>query len=230
MSRSSSVYNELRVEKQLCDAVIRVDNTEFHVHKVILCNCSTFFRALFNSRSSPDNQLFEIPNVSAEVMKLIIEFAYTSFVPVTQDNVHELFVTADRFKVTGIIEVCSDFLEEQLTPLNCIDVWRMTDNCYHPEMKNKAFQFLLNHFEEVASTSEDFLLLSAQKLGEIIESDQLIVKTEKIVFEAILRWVNYSTEERREHISLLLSKVSKKRPRSLSSSLSTYTYCKCVLQ
>ncbi|KAK2851197.1 hypothetical protein Q5P01_007473 [Channa striata] len=207
MSSSSSVYNELRLKQQLCDAVIRVDNNEFHVHKVILCNCSTYFRALFNRWSSPDNRLFEIPNVSAEVMKLIIEFAYTDIVPVTHENVQELFVTADRFNVMGIIEACSDFLEKQLTPHNCIGIWRFTDSCSYPEMKNKAFRFLLNHFEEVAATSEEFLLLSAQELGKIIESDQLIVKKEKTVFEAILRWVSGSTEERREHISLLLSKV-----------------------
>ncbi|KAK2897826.1 kelch-like protein 10 isoform X1 [Channa argus] len=207
MSTSSSVYNELRLKKQLCDAVIRVDNAEFHVHKVILCNCSTYFRALFNRWSSPDNRLFEIPNVSPEVMKLIIEFAYTDFVPVTQENVQELFVTADRFNVMGIIEACSDFLEEQLNPHNCIGIWRFTDNCYYPEIKNKAFQFLLNHFEAVATTSEEFLQLSVQELGKIIENDQLSVKKEKTVFEAILRWVTDSTEERREHISLLLSKV-----------------------
>ncbi|KAF3696697.1 Kelch-like protein 10 [Channa argus] len=140
-------------------------------------------------------------------MKLIIEFAYTDFVPVTQENVQELFVTADRFNVMGIIEACSNFLVEQLNPHNCIGIWRFTDNCYYPEMKNKAFQFLLNHFEVVGTTSEEFLQLSAQELGKIIENDQLIVKKEKTVFEAILRWVTNSTEERREHISLLLSKV-----------------------
>ncbi|KAK2897827.1 kelch-like protein 10 [Channa argus] len=206
MSTSSSVYNKLHL-KQFCDAVIKVDNAEFHAHKVILCNCSTYFRALFNRWSNPESRLFEIPNVSPEVMKLIIEFAYTDFVPVTQENVQELFVTADRFNVMGIIEACSDFLEEQLNPHNCIGIWRFTDIYYYPEMKNKAFQFLLNHFEVVATTSEEFLLLSAQELATIIESDQLIVKKEKTVFEAILRWVTNSTEERREHISLLLSKV-----------------------
>ncbi|KAK2851195.1 hypothetical protein Q5P01_007471 [Channa striata] len=207
MSLSSSVYNELCLRKQLCDAVIKVDNAEFHVHKVILCNCSIYFRALFNRWSSPDNRLYEISSVSAAVMKLVIGFAYTNFVPVTHKNVQELFVTADRFNVMGIIEACSDFLEEQLTPHNCIGIWRFTDSYYYPEIKNKAFRFLLNHFEEVATTSEEFLLLSAQELCKIIESDQLIVKKEKTVFEAILRWVSGSTEERREHISLLLSKV-----------------------
>lgn len=44
MSENSSVFNELRLEQQLCDAVIRVDNVEFHAHKVVLCNHSPYFR------------------------------------------------------------------------------------------------------------------------------------------------------------------------------------------
>ncbi|XP_070766812.1 kelch-like protein 10 [Enoplosus armatus] len=141
------------------------------------------------------------------MMKLIIEYAYTGFVPVTQDNIQELFIAADRFDVKGIIQVCSDHLEEQLAPQNCIGIGQFTDVYYHPELKRKAFLFTLNHFEEVAATSEEFLLLSAEELVNIIENDQLNVKKEKTVFEAILRWIAYAPEERREYISLLLSNV-----------------------
>ncbi|XP_071331805.1 kelch-like protein 10 [Trachinotus anak] len=207
MSENGSVYNELRLEQQLCDAVIRVDSVEFHVHKLILCNCSPYFRALFTHWSTPDSRVFEIPNVSPDMMRLIIEFAYTSFVPVTQENIQELFIVADRFNVIGIIEACSHILEEQLAPQNCIGIWWFTDLYYYPELKHKTFLYILNQFEEVAATSGEFLLLSAQELAKIIENDQLSVKKEKTVFEAILRWITYAPEQRKEYISLLLSKV-----------------------
>ncbi|GAA6220044.1 kelch-like protein 10 [Lates japonicus] len=207
MGDNSSVYNELRLEHQLCDAVIRVDNAEFHAHKVILCNCSSYFRALFTHWSTPDSRVFDIPNVSPDMMKLIIEFAYTGFIPVTQVNIQELFITADRFNVMGIIKACSDLLVEQLTPQNCLGIWWFTDAYYYPELRHKTFLFTLNHFEVVAATSEEFLLLSVQDLAKIIENDQLNVKKEKTVFEAILRWISYAPEERREYISLLLPKV-----------------------
>ncbi|XP_040908268.1 kelch-like protein 10 [Toxotes jaculatrix] len=195
------------MEKQLCDAVIRVDGVEFHVHKLILCNCSPYFRALFTHWSTPDSRVFDIPNVSSDMMKLIIEFAYTGFVPVTQENTQELFIVADRFNVTGIIKACNNLMEEQLTPQTCIGIWWLMETYYYPELKHKAFCFMLNHFEEVAVTSEEFLLLSEQTLAEIIENDQLSVKKEETVFEAILRWIAYVPEERRKYISLLLSKV-----------------------
>ncbi|KAL3063984.1 hypothetical protein OYC64_000318 [Pagothenia borchgrevinki] len=202
-----TVYNELRLGKKLCDAVIRVENVEFHVHKIILCNCSPFFQVLFTRWSTPDYQAFDFPNVSADVMKLLIEFAYTEYVPVTQENVQELFIAADRYNVMGVVRACCDLLEQQLTPQNCIGIMKFTDIYYTPEMKNKAFLFTLNHFEEVVAASEEFMQLSAQELSQIIGDDRLNVKQEKIVFRAILGWISYSTGERRQYISLLLPKV-----------------------
>lgn len=36
---------EMRINNQLCDAIIRVDNDRsYSVHRAILCACSTYFR------------------------------------------------------------------------------------------------------------------------------------------------------------------------------------------
>ncbi|KAM6981929.1 kelch-like protein 10 [Tautogolabrus adspersus] len=204
---TSSVFNELRLGQELCDAVIRVDNIEFPVHKVILCNCSPYFRALFTHWSTPDSRVFDIPNISSNMMKLIVEFAYTGYVYVPQENIQELFIAADQFNVRGLIQACSVQLENQLTPENCIGIWEFADIYYNPELKCKASNFILNHFEEVAASSEEFLQISAQELAQIIENDRLNVKKEKTVFESIIHWITHAPEKRRGHIFLLLSKV-----------------------
>lgn len=69
-------------------------------------------RVLFTRWSTPDCQVFDIPNVSADVMKLLIDFAYTEYVPVTQENVQELFIAADRYNVMGVVRACCDLLEQ----------------------------------------------------------------------------------------------------------------------
>ncbi|XP_053173903.1 kelch-like protein 10 [Scomber japonicus] len=144
------------------------------------------------------------------MMKVIIEFAYTSSVYVTKENVQDLLIAADRFNVTGITVACCDFLEEHLTPENCIGIWWFTNVYYYPDLKHKAYLFTLSHFEEIVATSEEFLQLSVEDLAKIIENDRLNVKQEKTVFEAILRWIAYVPEERRNYISLLLSNVSER--------------------
>ncbi|XP_074540851.1 kelch-like protein 10 [Halichoeres trimaculatus] len=202
-----AVYDELRVAVELCDAVIRVGGAEFPVHKVILCNCSSYFRSLFTHWSSPDRRLFDIPHVSADMMAQIVGFAYTGCVEVSEEKLPELFIAADQFGVRGIIQICSEHLEKQLSPHTCISVWAFSDFYYTPELKHKALSFLLQHFEEVAASSEDFLHLPAGDVAQLLEDDHLNVRKEEAVFEAAVRWINHAPEERRRHSSQLLSRV-----------------------
>ncbi|XP_042350509.1 kelch-like protein 10 [Plectropomus leopardus] len=202
-----SVYNKLRLDQQLCDVVIRVDGVEFHAHKIVLCSSSPYFKALFTHWSTPDRKVFDIPNVSPDMMKLIIEFAYTGFVLVTPENLEELLQAADQFNVEGIVQTCCDFLEKQLTPQNCIGIWWFTDCCYTPQLRRKAFLFILIHFEEVVATSEEFLLLSGLDLAKILEEDQLNVRNEWTVLSAIQHWIAFADEERQEYTAMLFSRA-----------------------
>ncbi|XP_056157860.1 kelch-like protein 10 [Lampris incognitus] len=141
------------------------------------------------------------------MMHLIIQYAYTDSVPVTVSNVEELLVTADHFRVTGLIRGCCDFLQDQLCLENCVGIWRLTDFYYCPDLKQKAFRFILHHFEEMVQVSEEFLELPLSQLAEILEQDELNVKKESAVFEVILRWIAHMPEERKGEISVLLPKV-----------------------
>ncbi|XP_071378173.1 kelch-like protein 10 [Centroberyx affinis] len=205
---NSSVFNELRLEGKLCDAVIRVDDVEFNAHKIILCSCSSYFRALFtHGWTSQEQRLYNIPGVSADMMRLLVEFAYTRSVPVTEENVEELLAAADQLCVMGVVRTCCEFLEEQLCPENCIGIWKFVDAYYCPDLRRKAFRFILRHFEEIAAASEEFLTLSLQQLADILERDDLSVRQESTAFEAVLHWIGHSPEERKGHISVLLPKV-----------------------
>uniref|UniRef100_A0A3P9DJ47 Kelch like family member 10 n=1 Tax=Maylandia zebra TaxID=106582 RepID=A0A3P9DJ47_9CICH len=88
--KSSSVNNELCLEGQFCDAIIKVEDVEFPVHRIILCNCTPYFR----------QTVFNIP------------------VSITGENVVELLMAADQFNAMDIVKLCSDFLGEQLLCLS----------------------------------------------------------------------------------------------------------------
>ncbi|MBN3313788.1 KLH10 protein, partial [Atractosteus spatula] len=210
-----SVFNELRLEGKLCDVIIRVNGIEFNAHKNILCGCSSYFllvsfplRALFTSGwNNSEKKEYNIPGVSPEMMKLIIEYAYTRTVPITADNVEGLLAAADQFSILGIVRACCDFLESQLCLENCIGICQFADFYHCPGLRRKAYLFILHHFEEVVKVSQEFLELSAGQLRDIIEKDDLNVKQEDVVFEAILRWIAQAPSERQACISVLLPKV-----------------------
>lgn len=48
--------------------------------------------------------------------------------------------------------------------------------------------------------SEEFMLLPINQLVDIISSDELNVRTEEQVFNAVMGWVKYNIQERREHL------------------------------
>ncbi len=48
--------------------------------------------------------------------------------------------------------------------------------------------------------SEEFLLLPVNQLVDIISSDELNVRTEEQVFQAVMAWVKYNIGDRRGHL------------------------------
>uniref|UniRef100_A0A8C6NUI4 Kelch like family member 10 n=1 Tax=Nothobranchius furzeri TaxID=105023 RepID=A0A8C6NUI4_NOTFU len=204
----SSIYNELRLEDTLCDTVIRAGGgLDFKVHRLILCGCSSYFRVLFCIKPASQQQVYSFPGVSPNGMQLILDYAYTGSVTVTEDNVMELFEGAELFGIQDIVQSCYSLLLQKLCSRNCISIWKLAEQYNYTELRDKAFLYMLYHFEDIAGYSAEFLLLSGEQLADIIGRDELHVKQESAVFQAVLRWVNFAPEKHRDHMTILMSKV-----------------------
>ncbi|KAM5148024.1 kelch-like protein 10 [Mantella aurantiaca] len=202
------IFNELRLEDDFCDVVIKVEDATFTAHKIILCGSSPYFRALFTSSwNKTGRKEYNIPGISPHMMRLLIEYAYTHSATVTTDNVEELFMAADQFNVLGLINRCSEFLVGQLCPQNCIGFCRFSRHFCWPELRHKVHAYLLQHFQDVVRTSEEFPDLSVTELLDIIDKDELNVKREDTVFEAVVKWIDHRPAERSRHIATLLPQV-----------------------
>ncbi|XP_019957067.2 kelch-like protein 10 isoform X2 [Paralichthys olivaceus] len=197
--------NERRLAGQFCDAILQVEDVQFPIHRIILCDCGPFFQALFQHQVTTE-KVFHITHVSPDIMQIIIDFAYTDSLAVTKDNVQELIVTADMFNITSIIEACSKFICEHLCPQNCICIWQFTDIYPFSDLRRKAFHYIMRHFEGVVNC-EEYLQLSLQELTEILGKDEVNVRNERTLFDVILRWITHIPKEREQHMAVLLSKV-----------------------
>ncbi|XP_073434349.1 kelch-like protein 10 [Dendrobates tinctorius] len=203
-----TIFNELRMEGKLCDIVIKVGGVEFNAHKNILCGCSPYFRALFtNSWKNSEEKVHDISGFSPEIIKLVLEYAYTWMVPINANNVENLFIAADYFNILGLLQLCSDFMINQLCPKNSIGIYKFTDHYYCPKLHQKAYAYILHNFENIMKTSDEFLELSPTELKGLLEKDELNVKREEAAFEAIIKWINHNPASRQEYISVLLPEV-----------------------
>lgn len=187
-TQACNVLNELRRNGQLCDAVIRVEDGQFPVHRAIMSACSPYFRALFtNGMHETDQREVYIPGVAADMMGLIIEFAYTRDSNVNADNVERLLPAADQFHVLGLTKACCQYLASHLEPENCIGIRNFAKHYFCTGLERTSQRYIMEHFGEIATQNNEILTLSLEEFKEIVSSDDLNAKTEETVFDTVIR-------------------------------------------
>lgn len=73
------VINLLRKHRELCDVVLVVGAKKIYAHRVILSACSPYFRAMFTGELAESRQTeVVIRDIDERAMELLIDFAYTS--------------------------------------------------------------------------------------------------------------------------------------------------------
>ncbi|XP_021940651.1 kelch-like protein 10, partial [Zootermopsis nevadensis] len=201
--------NDLRDKNLFCDAVLRLeDGGVFRVHRVILSMRSTYFRKLFSTtlHTSEETDIL-LHGISSDVMTPILDYVYFREVDIHSDNACQLLVTAEYFCIPGVKELCCDFLQDAMDVNNCIGIMHFARFHLFADLETHAHRFVLRHFVEVSQQSEELLDLSAEEQQAIIESEELNVKDEKVVWECVLRWINHDPDNRKGHIVDLLKGV-----------------------
>lgn len=91
--------------------------------------------------------------------------------------------------------------------------------CY--KLEAEARRHVLRYFVPVSTLSDEFLHLPLDELNSIILEDELNVKSEEVVWEAVLRWVNYEPDKRWQHTVKLMGSI---RLGLLDTQVSFYIY------
>lgn len=117
-----------------------------------------------------------------------------------------LLPAACLLQLTEIQDVCCEFLKTQLDATNCLGIRAFADTHSCRELLRVADKFTYHKFPEVMET-EEYMLLPVGQLVDIIASDELNVRTEEQVFNAVMNWVKFNVAERRQHLASVLQHV-----------------------
>lgn len=102
------------------DVTLVVDGEEFYCHKCVLASLSTYFNAMFSTELAESKQTnVSINSVESCTMKLIIDYAYTSQLDITDINVQNVLTAANLFDIMSLKEACSRYMEWQMEDTNC---------------------------------------------------------------------------------------------------------------
>ena len=136
-----------------------------------------------------------IVGVEAESMDLVLNYAYTSRVVLTEANVQALFTAASIFQIPSIQDQCAKYMISHLDPQNSIGVFIFADHYGHQELGDRSKEYIRKKFLCVTKEQE-FLQLTKDQLISILDSDDLNVDREEHVYESIVRWFEHEQNER----------------------------------
>ncbi|XP_049826565.1 ring canal kelch homolog isoform X2 [Aethina tumida] len=204
--KAFDVMNSMRKQKLLCDVTLVANTVEIPAHKMVLASCSPYFYAMFSSFEESRQDRITLQEVDHQALSLLVEYAYTSEVQVTEDNVQVLLPAANLLQLTDVRDACCDFLQAQLHPTNCLGIRAFADLHGCLELLTHSETYIELHFPQVVEC-EEFLTLSHQQVSKLISSDRLTVPSEEKVFECVIAWVQHDLECRQKHLSSLMEHV-----------------------
>ncbi|XP_002737737.1 kelch-like protein 24a [Saccoglossus kowalevskii] len=184
-------FEELRKHGTLTDVVLRVQDEEFHCHRTLLAVSSPYFRAMFTGgmlESSANN--VTIHNIESNTMKTVLDYIYSGRVSITMNTSQQLLDAASLFQFPRLIEACASFLQGELQPSNCINVYHLAELYGCSTLAEVARNFTLRHFIDVTHYSE-FLQLSVDQLRCFLQDDQLVYAGIDNLIRAIKTWIEY---------------------------------------
>lgn len=150
---------------------------------------------------------FTIGGIAPEIMSLLLDFIYTGSASLTRTKVQDVARAADMLLLDDLVKYCFQYMEHHMCPEDCIGIWKFSDFVISPTTRALAWRYILSHFKQVTKSREFLELLTAEDLMSIIETDELFVRNECSVFEAIQMWINHDLEGRRPMFPQLFTKV-----------------------
>ncbi|KAL3865437.1 hypothetical protein ACJMK2_042827 [Sinanodonta woodiana] len=196
-----------RKEQQLCDVVLKVQGKDFPAHKIVLAAITDYFLAMFtNNLSEKTQSVIELREMESAVFEKIVEFVYTEEITVTTEYVQDLMSAACLLQIKGLQSACSNFLENERVPYNCLGIRKFAKRHSAKSLYNAANVFCQRNFKDVIKHTE-FLQLPMHEVAELVGCNDLRVCTEEPVFEAVMKWVYHDVDKRRAHLFQLMKLV-----------------------
>ncbi|CAM5108165.1 unnamed protein product [Natator depressus] len=206
---SSELLRQLNVLRQngmLTDVTLCTSEFEIPCHRNVLAASSPYFKAMFcNNFKESCQAKVDLKGIDSNILYQIVLYVYTGEILITPENVLYLMEATSMLQYIKLFQACSLYLQDQLTPENCLSILRLSEILNCQNLNKKAKEIALKYFPEVAS-SEDLKELCALELIDYLGDDELCGEEEQ-VFETLMVWIRHDLQARQGYIQDLFKKV-----------------------
>ena len=192
-----------RKNEKFCDLILEVGSGDekacLKAHRNILSAASPYFYKALNSNMKEKIEgVIRLEETSKSIMEGVLDYIYTGYVSVSEENVYELFAKADYFDLPALKSFLSNFILENLSLSNCVVAHYFASKYQWEQLMRGTRAYIQSNFLCVAET-DGFLDLSCEQVKEWISSDEIIVAAEENVFEVVLRWSERGESRKRDN-------------------------------
>ena len=206
-SEAFSRIHQMRDDGKLCDVTLIVGEKEIHAHRVVLAASSDYFYSMFvRDMLESRQERIELKGVDPDAMRVLVEFAYSTKLEITTNNVQSLMTAASLFSFPSVFKATAKFLSNQLHPSNCLGIRSFAKTHGSEPLIEAATVYFRDHFMD-AVKNEEYLSLPAEDLAHLLDSDDINVRSEEDIYRAVEAWLNHNTEERKDNLSQVLCHV-----------------------
>ena len=196
-----SKCSEFRREGEFIDVSLKVGDTLFPAHRVVLASYSDYFRAIFTDGKEANQELIELDEKRISPEKIVMDSIYSGDLHVNQKNVFEILLTASQLQIASVVQLCCDFVKKEFIE-NGIDLQNYFVLCAVAErlglrdLKEAAEAKMASIYKDVCESKEFLTHISADQLLNLLSRDDLNSPSEAFVFKSVMKWIKYKGEER----------------------------------
>lgn len=205
------ILSTMLADKQLeglCDVVLIVGKERFPAHKAVLAAASRVFRAMFTSdmKERYANEI-ALTSVDPNSWRIAMQFIYTAQIDIAdEDTALLLLASARMYHLVTLEKFVESFLISQLTVCNCFELLGHAEQYDLVELKTACERNMEDRFEEM-SLSPAFMQCPLELLSKLVQSGNLVIKSESAVFDAVTKWVQANEKSRMSELDRLLDMV-----------------------
>ncbi|CAK8683103.1 unnamed protein product [Clavelina lepadiformis] len=188
------------------DVIIKVEDESFLANRMVLSTFSEYFEIMFDieMKEKQKNEV-EIHNVTANTMKLIIEFIYTGQIEINKNNVCELHSASNMMQVNAVTKCCLRFLAKAISPTTCLTISYLADFYGYEHLEDQAIDFIEKNIDGIIVTKH-FRNLSKDDILPLFKKTKSRI-SEIALYKAIVNWTYFELEKRRGHFQSLFQAV-----------------------
>ncbi|XP_063424121.1 kelch-like protein 38 isoform X1 [Mytilus trossulus] len=188
---------QLYQDRTLTDVTLTVDKRTFPCNRNVLAASSPYFRAMFTSNVQETSQEnIALYDVTADAVECILNFMYSGVIDIGPDNAQDIFMASNMFELLDVVDCCVEYMNGQLHCSNCVEMYRFAHYHHCKALQDACKHFIMQHFTDV-STTDQFFEIDTNSLEEILQSDDIYVKTEDFIFKVICDWVKFDVGSRK---------------------------------